>query len=104
MCGIGMIDIVVYVGIVGVPGSLGHQGFGAARDREELEANVISLRAGFRNRPDRILRKQPLAFDGLIQIALQLGDRQPRWFLTAAFFALIGDAPVVWLVVALECQ
>jgi hypothetical protein len=31
-----MINVVVDVGIVGIPRALGHEGFGAGRDRKEL--------------------------------------------------------------------
>jgi hypothetical protein len=75
---------------------------GAGRDCKELKADVISLRAGFGDRPDRIFRKHRVALDGLVQIALKLCDGHPRRLATAAFLALIGDAPVVRLVVALK--
>ena len=48
--------------------------------------------------------KHRIAFDGVVQIALQLRDGQPRRRPAAALFALIGDAPVVRLVVPLEGQ
>jgi len=74
----------------------------AGRDRKELKADIVSLRAGFRDRPDRILGKHRIAFDSLVEIALKLCDGHPRALATAALLALIGDTPVVRLVVALE--
>src|SRR5437899_5553526 len=97
-----MIDVIVYVGVVGVFRAVGHQGLGTGRDRKKLKADVISLRAGFRDRPDRIFRKRWIALDGRVQVALKLCDGHPRRLATATFLALIGDAKVVRLVVALE--
>src|SRR5216683_1625529 len=97
-----MIDVVVYIGVVSVLCAVGHLGLGAGRDRKKLKADVISLRAGFRDRPDRIFRKHRVALDGLVQVALKVCDGHPRRLATAAFLALIGDASVVRLVAALE--
>src|SRR5258707_9375459 len=98
----GMIDVVVYVGVVGVLRAVGHRGLGTGRDSKKLKADVISLRAGLRDRADRIFRKYRVAIDGLVQVALKLCDGHPRRLPTAGFLAPIGDAPVVRLVVALE--
>ena len=71
---------------------------------QELQADVVHFGAPLADRPDGILLQHRIALDGLVQIALQLGDGHPRRRTAAACFALIGDAPVVRLVVALEGQ
>ena len=97
-----MIDVVVYVGIVRVLRAVGHQGLGAGRDGEKLKADIVRLRARFRDRPDRIFRKRRVAFDGPVQITLKLCYGHPRTRATATFLALICHAPIVRLVVALK--
>src|SRR5665213_480728 len=97
-----MIDVVVHVGVVRILRTIRHEGLSAGWNRKELKTDVISLCARFRDRPNRVFHERRVAFDRLVQITLKLRDCHPRSLTTPAFLALIGDAPVARLVVALE--
>ena len=99
-----MIDVVMHVGAIGEAGPRGERRAGAWRDRQELQADIVDFGAVLADRPDGILLQHRVAFDGAVEVALELRDGQPGRRTAAAFFALIGDAPVVRLVVALEGQ
>jgi len=99
-----MINVVVNVGLVGVFRSPGKESANALGNGQKLQADVIDLGAPFAYRPDGIFLQQRIAFDGGVQVALQLRDGQPRGRAAASSFALVGDAPVVRLVISLKRQ
>lgn len=69
--GVGMVDIVVDIGKIGVLRSIRHQAVRTTGNSQKLQSHIIPLRSILTDAPDGILLQRGIALDRLIQIPLE---------------------------------